>query len=145
MTDPSVELVGDFERDEAGFLRATFDHCRIELLARSRLDPSLALLRWTAQSKPGGPSVTDARRVPPAAYYVLEPTAEFQLTPIHSWDELEELYPGHFEQSALPETARPRGCLFGLLGAAGAVVTLRLSLAAVRRPLCGNPRRPDGP
>ncbi len=112
MRSSSVELVGEFERAETGFLRDSFDHCRIELLARSKLDPAIALLRWSPRVAGSDQRVTDRRRVPPAAYYVLVPAhREFELTPVHSQRELDQRYSGHFDEGLLPETQPGRGCL----------------------------------
>lgn len=125
MNDPTVELVGDFTPEESQYLWDTFDRCRIELLARSRRTPDLALLRWTSapaahtsrSKRVGRARVSDPSRIPLAAYYVLERRArDFALTRIDTRDQLAAKYPGHFEPTMMPVSARPRGCLPGLFG-----------------------------
>ena len=118
MREAEVELTGSFEPAEAEFLEASFDHCRIELLARSQLDPSVALLRWTPVPAGSASAVTDRRRVPRAAYYVLTTTRDLALTPVSSAGELEEKFPGHFPPGLVAERAVRRGCLPGLFGMA---------------------------
>ncbi len=113
MIDRSVVLEGDFERDEAKYLREAFDHCHLELVARSKLDAGVVLIRWSPAGGEESSNVTDRRRVPTHAYYVLSPGAEFDLTPVHSAAELEDLFPGHFDAGLIDEP-RPAGCLAGL-------------------------------
>ncbi|MBM4435904.1 MAG: hypothetical protein FJ029_01450 [Actinobacteria bacterium] len=124
MSDPTVELVGDFTPDEAQFLWDTFDHCRIELLARSRRSADLALVRWTpapaSRERPpqdgGCARVSDPSRIPVTAYYVLERRArDFALTRVDSGADLESKYPGQFDASLIPDRPKPTGCLPGLL------------------------------
>ena len=130
MRDPSVELVGDFESDEARFLRSQFDDCRIELVARSLLDQRTALLRWQPATgthphaiETTAPRLTDRRRRPAIAWYVLEHEPDLHLTPIAASADLQDHYPGHFPADAVPERRARKGCLpFGgwLLSAIGA-------------------------
>ena len=118
MKAAQVELIGNFEPAEADFLEASFDHCRIELLARSQLDSSVALLRWTPAPPRDANGVTDRHRVPRAAYYVLSTNRDLALTPISSAGELEEKFPGHFPPGLVAQRAVRRGCLPGLFGMA---------------------------
>ncbi len=118
MRDASVELVGDFDRAEARFLRSQFDDCRIELIARSQLDERTSLLRWQPAAKvhpraveATSPRVTDRRRRPPVAWYVLEHEPHLHLTPIASGPELRDHYPNHFPSNAVPDQPAPKGCL----------------------------------
>ena len=118
MRDASVELVGDFDSDEASFLRRQFDDCRIELTARSLLDGRTALLRWQPLADVGArsletcaPSVTDRRRRPPVAWYILEHQPHLHLTPIAAGPDLRKRYPGHFPTDAVPERPARKGCL----------------------------------
>ena len=117
MRGASVELVGDFDSAEARFLRRQFDNCRIELTARSRLDRRTALLRWqptaddASQTTAGGPRLTDRRRRPPAAWYVLEHEPDLRLTPIASGADLADRYPDHFAPDAVPDLPARKGCL----------------------------------
>lgn len=117
MRHASVELVGDFQTAEARFLRSQFDDCRIELAARSWLDHCTALLRWRPSAdvgapalKTGPPSVTDRRRRPPVAWYVLEHEPDLHLTPIASGPDLRERYPNHFPADAVPDRPARKGC-----------------------------------
>ena len=118
MHDTAVQLVGDFESAEARFLRSQFDDCRIELAARSRLDRRTALLRWhpsarvnaqAVDTKP--PALTDRRRRPSVAWYVLEHEPDLHLTPIASRPDLRDRYPGHFAPNAVPDQPTRKGCL----------------------------------
>ena len=138
MHDTSVQLVGDFESAEARFLRSQFDDCRIELAARSRLDRRTALLRWqpaagiNAQSvDTSAPTVTDRRRRPPVAWYVLEHEPHLHLTPIASGPDLRDRYPGHFAPNAVPDQPTRKGCL--PFGGFFLAVLIALGLAAARR------------
>ena len=115
MIDLSVVLDGDFDRDEREYLREAFDHCRIELVARSKVDDAVALIRWSPTRDEEASNVTDRRRVPTHAYYVLSSDDPFDLTPIHSGAELGELFPGHFD-AGLIDPPRPAGCLPGVFG-----------------------------
>ena len=118
MRDRSVELVGDFDSAEARFLRSQFDDCRIELIARSQLDERTALLRWQPAAdvhpravETTSPRVTDSRRRPLVAWYVLEHEPDLRLTPIASGPDLRERYPSHFPSDAVPDRPAPSGCL----------------------------------
>ena len=117
MRDTSVELVGDFDSAEARFLRRQFDDCRIELIARSQLDQHTALLRWQPAAdvppravETTSPRVTDRRRRPLVAWYVLEHKPDLHLTPIVSGPDLRERYPNHFPPDAVPDQPAPGGC-----------------------------------
>ncbi len=118
MRGAEVELIGSFETAETKFLEASFDHCRIELLARSQFDSSMALLRWTPAHAGDASAVTDRRRVPLAAYYLLTNEREFKLTPVASGSDLRQKFPDHFAPDVLPEPPVRRGCLPGLFGMA---------------------------
>ncbi len=138
MHDTSVQLVGDFESAEARFLRSQFDDCRIELAARSRLDRRTALLRWQpaagihAQSiETSAPTVTDRRRRPPVAWYVLEHEPHLHLTPITSGPDLRERFRGHFPSDAVPDQPARKGCL--PFGGFFLAVLFTLGFAANRR------------
>ena len=118
MRDTSVALVGDFASAEARFLRSQFDDCRIELAARSRLDRRTALLRWHPSSSVNAqavdtkpPALTDRRRRPPVAWYVLEHEPDLHLTPIASGPDLRDRYPDHFAPDAVPDQPTRKGCL----------------------------------
>ena len=118
MSNAPVELVGNFESAEARFLRSQFDDCRIELMARSLVDRRTALLRWQPSAGIGAPalqaatpSVTDRRRRPPVAWYVLEHDPDLHLTPIRAGPELHDRYPGHFPAAAVPDQPARKGCL----------------------------------
>lgn len=118
MRGVSVELVGNFDSAEARYLRSQFDDCQIELVARSRLDGRTALLRWqpaatvhpqAVQSR--APRLTDRRRRPRVAWYVLEHEPAIQLTPIASGPDLHERFLGHFPADAVPDQPERKGCL----------------------------------
>lgn len=118
MSNAPVELVGDFTSAEARFLRSQFDDCRIDLMARSLLDRRTALLRWQPSTgigaqalESGAPSVTDRRRRPPIAWYVLEHEPDLRLTPIASGPDLRDRYPDHFPADAVPDQPARKGCL----------------------------------
>ncbi len=118
MSNAPVELVGDFDSAEARFLRSQFDDCRIELMARSQVDRRTALLRWQPSAGIGAqaletaaPSVTDRRRRPPVAWYVLEHDPNLHLTPIRAGPELCDRYPGHFPAADVPDQPARTGCL----------------------------------
>ncbi len=118
MGDTSVELVGDFESAEARFLRNQFDDCRIELASRSLLDQRTALLRWQPAAdvhpravETTSPRVTDRRRRPAVAWYVLGHQPNLHLTPITASADLRDHYPGHFPADAVPERRARKGCL----------------------------------
>ena len=118
MTSAPVELVGDFDSAEARFLRGQFDDCRIELIARSQLDRRTALLRWQPAAnvhpravEATSPRVTDRRRRPPVAWYVLEHEPNLHLTAITSGPDLCQRYPNHFPSNAVPNQPAPKGCL----------------------------------
>ncbi len=139
MREPSVELVGDFASAEARFLRSQFDDCRIELAARSRVDRRTALLRWhpsasvnaqAVDTKP--PALTDRRRRPPVAWYVLEHEPDLHLTPIASGPDLGDRYPDHFAPKAVPDQPTRKGCLpfGGLLWPVLSALALRASLSS---------------
>ena len=128
MIDESVELIGAFDPEEIAYLQRTFDHSTIELIQRSKLDGRTALLRWTPGSSGSDDGVTDARRMPRIAFYVLDRPDGLRLTPIQSWDVLEASFPGHFNRDALPEFPTRRGCLPGLFGVA-AIVALAVKMS----------------
>lgn len=118
MSRESVELVGDFDSAEARFLRSQFDDCRIELIARSLLDGRTALLRWQPATdlhpravETSTPNVTDRRRRPAVAWYVLEHQPDLRLIPIAAGPDLHERYPGHFPSDAVPDQPARKGCL----------------------------------
>ncbi len=118
MRDRSVELVGDFDSAEARFLHSQFDDCRIELIARSQLDERTALLCWQPAAdvhpravETTSPRVTDRRRRPPVAWYVLEHKPDLRLTPIATSADLQERYPGHFPSDIVPDQPARKGCL----------------------------------
>ncbi len=118
MRDRSVELVGDFDSAEARFLRGQFDDCRIELVARSLLGGRTALLRWQPAAdvhpraiETKSPSVTDRRRRPLVAWYVLEHEPDLRLTPIATSADLQERFPGHFPSDIVPDQPARKGCL----------------------------------
>ena len=118
MSNPPVELVGDFTSAEARFLRSQFDDCRIELIARSLLDQRTALLRWQPAAdvppravETTSPRVTDRRRRPPIAWYVLEHEPDLHLTPIAASADLQDRYPGHFPSDIVPDRPARKGCL----------------------------------
>ena len=118
MRGASVELVGDFDHAEARFLRSQFDDCRIELAVRSRIDGRTALLRWQPAAgvdpkavETGASAVTDRRRRPPLAWYVLEHEPDLRLAPIASGPDLHERYPNHFPADAVPDQPARKGCL----------------------------------
>lgn len=118
MSNSPVELVGAVDGAEARFLRSQFDDCRIELIARSRLDGRTALLRWQpATGRPPHavetttPRVTDRRRRPLVAWYVLEHEPEIHLTPIASGLDLRNRFPDHFPADAVPDQPARSGCL----------------------------------
>ena len=147
MREPSVELVGDFARAEARFLRSQFDDCRIELAARSRLDRRTALLRWrpsasvnaqAVDTKP--PALTDRRRRPPVAWYVLEHEPDLHLTPITTSANLGDRYPDHFAPDAVPDQPTRKGCLPFV----GLLVAVLLALELVANRTCGNGRLEHG-
>ena len=138
MRESSVELVGDFASAEARFLRSQFDDCRIELAARSRLDRRTALLRWHPSSSVNAqavdttpPALTDRRRRPPVAWYVLEHEPYLHLTPIASGPDLRDRYPDHFAPDAVPDQPTRKGCL--PFGGFFLSVLIALGLAAARR------------
>ena len=117
MSHPHVDLVGDFDSAEARFLRSQFDDCRIDLIARSKIDRRTALLRWqpaagvhTHAIDTGASSVTDRRRRPLVAWYVLEHEPDVHLAPIASGSDLHEQYPGHFDGDAVPVQPTRKGC-----------------------------------
>lgn len=118
MSNPPVELVGDFKSAEARFLRSQFDDCRIDLIARSLLDERTALLRWQPAAdvhphavETTSPCVTDRRRRPPVAWYVLEHEPDLRLTPIATSANLQDRYPGHFPSDLVPDRPARKGCL----------------------------------
>lgn len=118
MGNPPVELGGDFDSTEARFLRSQFDDCRIELIARSLLNERTALLRWQPAAdvppravETTSPRVTDRRRRPPIAWYVLEHEPDLHLTPIATSADLQDRYPGHFPSDAVPDQPARKGCL----------------------------------
>lgn len=118
MRDKSVELVGDFDSAEARFLRSQFDDCRIELIARSQLDERTALLCWQPAAdvhpravQTTSPRVTDHRRRPPVAWYVLEHKPDLRLTPIATSADLHDRYPGQFPSDIVPDQPARKGCL----------------------------------
>ena len=131
MTSAPAELAGDFDSTEARFLRGQFDDCRIELIARSRLDRRTALLRWQPAAglhphavESRSPRLTDRRHRPLVAWYVLEHEPELRLAPVASRGDLHKHYPGHFDANAVPDQPARKGCLpFGrwLLPLLGAV------------------------
>ncbi|MCY3748365.1 MAG: hypothetical protein OXG64_03625 [Chloroflexi bacterium] len=117
MSNAPVQLVGDFDSAEAGFLRSQFDDCRIDLIARSLLDERTALLRWQpAADLPAravetrSPRVTDRRRRPPIAWYVLDHEPDLRLVPIASGPDLRDRYPDHFPADAVPDQPARTGC-----------------------------------
>ena len=115
MIDESVELIGAFDPEEIAYLHHAFDHSTIELIQRSKLDGRTALLRWTPGSAGSDDGVTDARRMPRIAFYVLDRPDGLRLTAIQSWDVLEASFPGHFNRDALRRSSRRdvdvcRGC-----------------------------------
>ena len=135
MGEPSVELVGDFASAEARFLRSQFDDCRIELAARSRLDRRTALLRWRPSASVNAqavdtrpPALTDRRRRPPVAWYVLEHQPDLHLTPIATSADLRDRYPDHFAPNAVPDQPTRKGCL--PFGGFFLAVLIALGLAA---------------
>ncbi len=128
MIDESVELIGAFDAEEISYLHRTFDHSTIELVRRSKLDEQTALFRWTPASAKADDGVTDARRTPRIAFYVLDRPDGLRLTAIQSWDDLESKFPGHFSRDALPEFPTRRGCLPGLFGGV-AIIGLTIPLA----------------
>lgn len=118
MGNPPVELVGDFDSAEARFLRTQFDDCRIELIARSLLDQRTALLRWQPAAdvhpravETTSPRVTDRRRRPPIAWYVLEHEPDLRLAPITTSADLQDRYPRHFPTDIVPDQPARKGCL----------------------------------
>lgn len=118
MDAASVELVGEFDSAEARFLRDQFDDCRIELAARSQLDERTALLCWRPAAdvhpravETTSPRVTDRRRRPPVAWYVLEHQPDLRLTPIATSADLQDRYPGHFPADIVPDRPARKGCL----------------------------------
>lgn len=118
MNNAPVELVGDFNSAEARFVRRQFDDCRIELVARSLLDERTALLRWQPAAdvppravETASPRVTDRRRRPTIAWYVLEHEPDLRLTPIATSADLEERYAGHFPSDIVPDQPARKGCL----------------------------------
>lgn len=118
MSNAPVELVGVFDVAEARFLRSQFDDCRIELIARSLLDQRTALLRWQPAAdvppravETTSPRVTDRRRRPPIAWYVLEHEPEIHLTPIASGPDLRDRFPDHFPADSVPDQPARKGCL----------------------------------
>ena len=113
MIDPAVVLQGDFECEEAAHLRQGFDHCCVELVARSQVDASIVLIRWAPTSDEETSNITDRWRVPLHAYYVLSRRGDYDLTPIHSARDLNDLFPGHFD-AGLVDEPRPAGCLPGV-------------------------------
>ena len=116
MRGSSVDLIGYFEREEANFLIGSFDHCHIEIIARSKKDTTIALLRWSPEVGDASTRVADRSRVPPAAYYVLaQSDGEFALTPLHSQSDLDNRFPGHFDKDAIPDSPSRNGCLLGAL------------------------------
>ena len=118
MSNAPVELVGGFTSAEARFLRGQFDDCRIELIARSLLDQRTALLRWQPAAdihprvvETASPRVTDRRRRPTVAWYVLEHEPDLRLVPIASGPDLRDRYPDHFPADAVPDQPTGKGCL----------------------------------
>jgi len=118
MSDAPVQLVGDFDGAEARFLRSQFDDCQIKLIARSLRDGRTALLRWQPATglpphavETTTPRVTDRRRRPPVAWYVLEHEPEIHLTPIASGPDLRDRFPDHFPADAVPDQPARTGCL----------------------------------
>ncbi len=139
MHDASVELRGDFDTTEARFLRTQFDECRIELAARSLLDQRTALLRWQPAAgidanavETSASAVTDRRRRPPVAWYVLGRQPDLHLTPIASGRDLHDRYPGHFPPDAVPDQPARKGCL--PFGGFFLAVLSALTLGATRGP-----------
>lgn len=118
MSNAPVELVGDFDSAEARFLRSQFDDCRIQLIARSLLDERTALLCWQPAAdihpravETTSPRVTDRRRRPPVAWYVLEHEPDLRLNPIATSADLQDRYPDHFPSDIVPDQPARKGCL----------------------------------
>lgn len=106
-------LQGDFAHEEVAHLKQVFDHCHVELIARSKVDASIVLIRWSPTSDEETSNITDRWRVPLYAYYVLSRRGDYDLTPIHSARDLDDLFPGHFDAGFVNEP-RPTGCLPGV-------------------------------
>ena len=121
MQESVVQLVGTFTTSEARFLPTQFDLCRIELISRSRIDDRVALVRWSSNAFDSDTPVTDRRRRPNIAHYVLDSRADQHLTPIVTQEELDALYPDHFESDLIPAHHTRPGCLGASLWALGMI------------------------
>ena len=121
MEESAIQLVGPFTTSESSFLRAQFDLCRIELLSRSRIDDRVALVRWSPSAFDSDTPVTDRRRRPHTAHYVVDSRADQHLTPIVTQEELDALYPDHFESDLIPAHRTRPGCLGASIWALGMI------------------------
>lgn len=121
MQESVVQLVGTFKTSEARFLRTQFDLCRIELISRSRIDDRLALVRWSPDAFDPDAPVTDRGRRPNVAHYVLDSRSDKHLTPIVGQEELDALYPDHFESDLIPVHGTRLGCLGASIWALGMI------------------------
>ncbi|MBI3973821.1 MAG: hypothetical protein HY332_21295 [Chloroflexi bacterium] len=120
----TVELAGDFTPVERELLAAQFGECRLELLARSQLEPRVALFRWTAVPSDLGRSGPSPLAAAPArATYVLHPPGlaaepagaerparhiELLLTRVDNTRGLQARFPGHFPDVSIAPSWRQR-------------------------------------
>lgn len=95
-----VRFEGDFTAQEREFLGGQFGGCTFDLVARSRQQPGLALVRWSpvgAVARRGG--TPGPLFAPPAeAHYVLDTggPSEPRLDRMDHTRDLEATFPGHF-------------------------------------------------
>jgi hypothetical protein len=110
----SVAFRGAFQPVEREFLVGQFSHCSFELLARSVLDPRLALVAWRPAGGGAGAGPRPLRAAPQRAVYVLDGNALSDtpaglgsmrqervrqagaLTRVDTTQELEARHTGHF-------------------------------------------------
>ena len=98
------DFIGDFTSTEQEALDRSFGVCRLTLVARGRLHPGLALLRWEPVA-PTDRLASPLRPVLSRGFYVLD-GSDSTVSPIPDGAFLAAHYPGEFDPAVLA-TVKP--------------------------------------
>lgn len=94
-----ASYVGAFTPEERAYLERWFGSCQLTLLARGRLTPALALLRWEPARGPT-PHASPLRRPFARGFYALR-AEQGLLEPVPDGAALDQRFPGEFDPAVL--------------------------------------------